>query len=173
MKVSSSSVHSLSSEEIDRDRAHEPVARTIRSAASRAILGGLVAGTVDLIVACLLNHAGPTVVLPFVASGLIGKAAFHAGYLAIALGLALQLGMSMLIASLYVLIDRRVQIRPRGWVPRGIVAGLIIFVVMNFIVLPLSAAPHLAAPTALLVVENVLAMVLFGLIVAYFGRAVP
>lgn len=169
MKVSSSSLRSSSPEEIGHGRAHAP----IRSAASAVVLGGLIAGTVDLFIACLINHAAPTAVLSFVASGLIGDLAFHAGYVVLALGLALQLAMSMLIASLYVLIDRRVQIQPRGWILRGLVAGVIIFVVMNLIVLPLSAAPHLPAPTAVQLVENVLAMVLFGWIVAYFGRVVP
>ncbi len=52
----------------------------------------------------------------------------------------------------------------------GLAYGVVIFPVMNFIVVPLSAwksQPHF---TALKLAENMAAMLLFGLIVAFFAR---
>lgn len=80
--------------------------------------------------------------------------------------------MSLIIASIYVLVGRRLRIEPRSWIARGLAAGAVIFAIMNFIVLPLSAAPHLPAPTAEQFIENVAAMPLFGLFVAYSAREV-
>jgi hypothetical protein len=159
----------------EEDTPHSAAAgsrRGTRSAGKAILLGGLVAGTLDIVIACLINHVPPILVLTFIASGLIGKAAFHGGLAAAALGLALQWSMSLIIAAIYVLVGQKLHIGPRSWIARGLAAGAIIFAVMNFIVLPLSAAPHLPAPTAVQLLENVAAMLLFGLIVAYCAREV-
>ena len=59
----------------------------------------------------------------------------------------------------------------RRWIPAGLAYGVVVFVVMEFVVVPLSAAknPHF---TALSLLENVLAMLLYGLIIAFFARRV-
>ena len=56
------------------------------------------------------------------------------------------------------------------WVPGGIAYGGVVFVVMNYAVVPLSAWRRLPDFTAVLAVQNLLAMVLFGLIVAFFAK---
>lgn len=159
-------------EENALDQAQQPPARGRGRAASAILLGGLVAGTLDIAVACLINQVSPRTVLTFIASGLIGKAAFREGAAAVALGLALQWSMSLIIAGIYVLAGRALRFARSNWVARGLAAGVVIFAVMNFVVVPLSAAPHLHAPAAAKVLENVAAMLVFGLIVAYSARDV-
>jgi hypothetical protein len=66
-----------------------------------ALCGGLVAGTLDIGVAALLNSVSPLVVLAFIASGILGKAAYQAGAAGLVLGLALQWAMSFAIALIY------------------------------------------------------------------------
>ena len=51
--------------------------------------------------------------------------------------------------------------------------GVVIFFVMNFIVVPLSAAAFAAKFNVAKSAEDMLAMLLFGLIIAFFGRQPP
>jgi uncharacterized membrane protein YagU involved in acid resistance len=143
---------------------------TERSGTRAILLGGLVAGTVDIAMACAINKTNPIVILLVIASGLMGKAAFHPRIEVIALGLLLQWAMSILIAAIYVFASRRVSFLQRPWIAGGLGYGVIVFFVMNFVVVPLSAVPRSPPPTVLQLFENLTAMLLFGLIIAFWGR---
>ena len=69
------------------------------------------------------------------------------------------------------------RLRERWWLG-GLLAGVVIYVVMNFIVMPFSAAPvtlHevIARFRPAKGAEDLLAMIVFGLIVAYCARHLP
>lgn len=133
------------------------------------LLGGWVAGTVDIGAAVLIYRVSPIVILQAIASGVLGKAAFD-GEIAVAmLGLTLQWGMSLLIAGIYVLASRWFGWLNRHWVGAGTAYGAVIYLVMHYVVRPLSAAwpPtdfHFHAAKFL---ENLIAMIVFGLIIAW------
>ena len=134
------------------------------------IVGGLVAGTIDIGAAALINLANPIRILDFIAGGLLGKAALAGGAPVALLGLVLQWTMSLIIAAIYVFSSGRLLILRRRWIVSGLAYGVIIFVVMNYAVVPLSAWgvwPHFSADKF---AENMLAMLLFGLIIAFFAR---
>ncbi|HJS91257.1 MAG TPA: hypothetical protein VJ738_14935 [Steroidobacteraceae bacterium] len=146
------------------------------AAALRAILaGGLVAGTLDLGAAALINQVSPVLIAHYIASGVLGKASFSIGASAAYLGLILQWIMSVVIAAIYWLVTARLpRLRDRWWLG-GFLAGAVIFLVMNFIVMPLSAAPvtlHevIARFRPIKGAENLLAMFVFGLIIAGCAR---
>jgi hypothetical protein len=170
MSTSTSLPRNQGGEENDLNQAQEPRPRGRERPASAILLGGLVAGTLDIAVASFINHVSPRAVLTFIASGLLGRTAFSDGGAAVALGLALQWAMSLIIAAIYVRVGRALRFAPRHWVARGLLAGVVIFAVMNLVVLPLSAAPHLPAPSAAIFLQNVGAMLVFGLIIAYCAR---
>jgi len=66
-----------------------------------ALYGGLVAGTVDIGAACLINRVGPAPILRFIASGLLGRAnVLGRGAEILLLGLILQWAMSIIIAGI-------------------------------------------------------------------------
>lgn len=142
------------------------------SAAWRAILkGGLIAGSVDILAAALINWLNPVLILHSIASGVLGRASFSAGADSAVLGLLLQWFMGLLIATLFVLPAARIARLRRHWISAGIGYGVVIFFVMNYVVVPLSAAPFRAQHfTVSKFIENLLAMLLFGLIVAFFAR---
>lgn len=142
----------------------------------RAIaIGGLLAGTIDIGAAALINRVSPVLITHFIASGVLGKAALSAGASAAYLGLVLQWAMSIVIAAIYWSVTARMpQLRERWWLG-GLLAGVIIYLVMNFLVMPFSAAPvtlHqlIAHLTLAKVVDNLAAMLVFGLIVAFCAR---
>jgi hypothetical protein len=76
----------------------------------------------------------------------------------------------VLIAAIFVLAARRLPVLERRWIASGLAYGVVIFFVMNFVVVPLSAAAHAARFNAVKSLENLLAMLLFGLIIAFFAR---
>jgi len=134
------------------------------------LLGGLIAGTIDVGAAALINGVSPLRILHFVAGGLLGKAALEGGIAIESLGLALQWAMSLLIAAYYVGACRWQPRLSRRWVVGGMAYGVVIFLVMNYAVVPASAWARWPHFTAEQFTENLGAMLLFGLIVAFFAQ---
>jgi hypothetical protein len=142
-------------------------ARTLMGA---AWLGGVVAATIDIGAACLINGRPVVYVLHTIAGGLLAERAFPGGAATALLGLGLQELMGILISAVYVLAVRRYPALLRHWFAGGLAYGVLVFVVMNYAVVPLSAwhrFTHFASIERFL--GNLLAMLLFGVIVAYFG----
>ena len=136
-------------------------------------MGGVIAGTIDIGAASLISGHDPVFILHIIASGLIGKAAaFSGGTGTAALGLVLQWAMSILIAAIFVAGKTFAPRLYRNWILAGLAYGIAVFFVMNYAVVPLSAYHRLPHFTSLSFAENMAAMLLFGLIIAYFARRV-
>jgi len=148
-----------------------------RSGIRPVLVGGLLAGTLDIGAAALINRVSPVVIAHYIASGVLGKAAFSIGTPAAYLGLLLQWAMSIIIAAIYWSVTARMpRLRARWWLG-GLLAGVVIFLVMNLVVMPFSAAPvtlHevIARFQPAKGAEDLSAMFVFGLIVAYCARYV-
>ncbi|MGA9333115.1 MAG: hypothetical protein WBV39_02440 [Rudaea sp.] len=124
-----------------------------RSAAVAIFVGGGVAATLDIAYALTFwfFHSGvaPVAVLQTIAGGLLGLPAARAGGLPTALlGLALHYFMAMCMATAFFLVSRRFRLLLRQPVAAGVLYGALLYGIMNFIVLPLSALPaHVWKPT--------------------------
>ncbi|MEP6939742.1 MAG: hypothetical protein ABI846_08255 [Rudaea sp.] len=135
------------------------------------LYGGLIAGTLDIGAAALINMIDPVVIMRYIAGGLLGKTQALAGGTPTAvLGTFLQWAMSLVIAAVYVLASRRLSFLTARWLPAGIAYGVVVFIVMNYVVVPLSAIAKLPTFTLYSFSTNLLAMIVFGVIVAYFAR---
>lgn len=136
-----------------------------------AVIAGLVAGTIDIGAAALINHVGPALILQGIASGLIGMKSYAGGAGTVTLGLALQLVMSIAIAGIYAVAATRLAWLLSRPVSAGLAFGLGVFIVMNLIVVPLSAfGPKPAHIPLVWLLLNILAMLVFGVIVAMIVR---
>jgi hypothetical protein len=139
-------------------------------ALSAIFLGGLIAGAIDIGAAALISGRRPAFIMQAIAGGLLGRASFDGGIATVILGAVLQELMGVLIATIYVVILKPMPGLLRRWIPSGLGFGVIVFFVMNYAVVPLSAwksAPHF---TPAKFAANMAAMLLFGLIVAFFCR---
>lgn len=134
------------------------------------LLGGVIAGVLDVGAASLISGRDPGFILQFIASGLIGKAAFGGGTGTMLLGLALQVLMGIIIAAVFVLASLKLPWMRRSWLAAGLAYGVGIYAVMNYVVLPLSAVGRFPQFSVEGLVKNGLAMLGFGLIVAWFAR---
>lgn len=105
-------------------------------------LGGLTIGILDALCGILrgaLSGVPAGRVMQSVASGLLGQAAFKGGAQMVALGTLLHFFIATMVMLVYLLASRRIGwLNANPWVS-GVVYGLVVFVVMNFVVLPLSA----------------------------------
>ncbi|MET0231655.1 MAG: hypothetical protein ABW186_12045 [Rhodanobacteraceae bacterium] len=148
-----------------------------RNPARFAILvGGAIAGTLDLLYAIIYSwiraRVPAMVIMQSVASGLIGKAAYEGGAATALLGVVCHYAMALIIASIFWLASRRLGFMTRHAVASGLAFGVCVYVVMNFVVVPLSAFPTPMTYTPVRVAINVVAhMILFGLPIALATRA--
>jgi hypothetical protein len=134
------------------------------------VRGGLVAGTLDIGAAALINWVSPAFIVRFVAGGVLGKDALAGGVPVAALGLALQLVMSLIIAAVYVGAARRLTWLRQHWIAAGLAYGVVVFFVMNYVVMPLSAWARWPRFTPASFGWNMLAMLVFGVIIAFFAQ---
>jgi hypothetical protein len=115
------------------------------------LIGGFIAGLLHLvilqgIVFGLILKTPIVSSLQFAASGLMGEAAFAGGLATALLGLVLDFIMITIMAGVFVFSADRIPLLRRNVIVGSLLYGFPIFIVMNFIVLPLSAAPTLPAP---------------------------
>jgi uncharacterized membrane protein YagU involved in acid resistance len=148
-----------------------------RNPAAFAILvGGSIAATFDIIYAMVYSwiraKVPPEAIMQSVASGLLGQRAYEGGAATALLGLALHYAMALVIASIFWLASRRLRFMTERAVLAGLLYGVCVWFVMNFIVLPLSAFPTPITHAPLRMAINVVAhMLLFGLPIALAARA--
>ena len=90
----------------------------------------------------------------------MGNAAFEGGLATALLGLVLDFIMTTVMAGVFILSADRIPLLRQHVIPGSLLYGFGVFVVMNFIVLPLSAAPPLPAPPIWLFIEIMLEHVL-------------
>lgn len=136
------------------------------------LVGGLSAAALDFIAACVVNRLPPLTIGQAVASGLLGRAAFQGGAGAAILGALAHTLILLVAAAVYVLAARRWRLLTRRVLLTGPLYGIAVWAVMNWIVVPLSAA-NLRPPSAAdIAVQLAIHVVLVGLPIALAARRV-
>jgi hypothetical protein len=135
----------------------------------RAIVyGALVVGALDLLDALIffgLRGAAPVRICQSIAAGLLGRAAFQGGAATAALGVALHFFIATYIVATFYVASLRLPVLVRHAVIAGLLYGLAVYGVMNYIVIPLSALGG-RGPFVLPVFIN-------GLLIHAFGVGLP
>jgi hypothetical protein len=129
--------------------------------------GGLIGGVLDISDALLfygLRGVPPERLLQGIASGLLGARALKGGWPAAAVGLGLHFLIAFTAATVYYAASRKFQMLRERPIVSGLLYGIVVFLFMNMIVVPLSAIHR--SPTAMLTfnlasVNAVLALMLF------------
>ena len=142
------------------------------SALTAILLAGIVAGTVDIGAASLINGRDPIFISQLIAGGLLGKDALQGGLRIAALGLVLQWAMSALIAAIFVTASGMWPMLRQHWLGSGIAFGVPVYFVMEYVVVPLSAWHRTPKFSVVPFCENMAAMMVFGVIVAWFASRI-
>ena len=137
------------------------ISLTTRPSIVRPIaLGGLIIGIVQfvlqewLIFSVLQNHPF-MVVLQYIASGALGNAAFEGGISTALLGVLIHFFISFVVAGVFILSAERIPRLRRHAIAGALLYGIGVFIVMNMVVIPLSAAPAIPPPTLPWLIEIV------------------
>ena len=124
-----------------------------RSSLLRSIaLGGVIVSIADAIVyhwivSSIIEGYPLMSVYQYLASGALGSAAFEGGIPTALLGLFFHFFVSFVVAAVFIVSANRIPLLRRYAIPGSLVYGFGVFIVMNMVVLPLSAAPPLPPPT--------------------------
>lgn len=142
-----------------------------RPSATKAIVwGGLIAGTLDLTAACVASwlraNVKPLVVMQSISSGLLGRDSYTGGARTAVMGVVLHFFIATTWTAIFYFASRKLRFlieRPITW---GLVYGVLVWVFMNFVVLPLSRFPApRTAPT--------LSGRMIGLLIIMFCIGIP
>jgi hypothetical protein len=114
------------------------------------LLGGLLVGVLDILAAFVVRDAfggvRPAAVLQGIASGMLGPAAFRGGAATAALGLLLHFLIAFVATAVYYAASRRWRVLVERAVICGLAYGMLVHIVMNQVVLPLSRVPFRPPP---------------------------
>ena len=107
------------------------------------LYGGLAVGVLDGLFAFVFYGAilgvKPLAIFQSVAAGMLGRASYEGGVPTFLLGLFMHFIVASCIAGVYYLAALKLPVLIRYAVPAGLIYGLIAYLVMNYVVIPLSA----------------------------------
>jgi len=133
------------------------------------VFGGVTVGSLDILDAFIFfglrNRVPPSRILQSIAAGLLGRASFQGGFATAALGLILHFIIAFGIVGTYFVVARAVPALTRRPFLTGPLYGLVAYGVMNYIVIPLSAAASGGVPPV--------PVLLNGLLIHAFGVGLP
>ena len=136
--------------------------------------GGLIAGTLDIcaafLYAWLRAGVGPIRVLHAVASGLLGAEAFQGGGKTAVLGLALHFLIATIWTVVFYFASRQLLFLVERPVMFGLLYGVVVYLFMNFVVLPLSNVAGRPSPISARLINMLIIMLFVGLPIALIVR---
>jgi hypothetical protein len=136
------------------------------------LVGGTIAGALDLTSAFMTFGWG---VPRGIASGLLGAKALHGGLATWVLGVVLHFSIAFTAALVYCVSSWKLGFLTDHFFVCGLFYGIAVFLVMNLIVLPLSAVPFGTHTFTLggLIQGLLVHMLMIGLPIAYSARRFP
>ena len=136
-------------------------------------LSCLIAGTLDISDALIfygLRGVSPVRILQGIAVGLIGRGAFTMGARSALLGLLLHYFIATTWATIYIFASRRLPLSRRPFLWGGLY-GLVVYIVMNYVVVPLSRIGPRPTPPPVPLINAIAALVFcIGIPIALIAR---
>ena len=146
------------------------------NALTTIVIAGVVAGILDLAAACisawLRTGTSPVRVAQFIASGLLGPAAFTGGAASAALGVACHFLIALGAAAVFYAASRRLRFLVEWPVSMGLLYGIPVYLFTTLVVVPLSRVPppRVAPPLSAKITAALIIMFCVGLPIALIVR---
>lgn len=140
------------------------------------LIAGLVAGTLDLAAACvsawLRAGTSPVRVAQFIASGILGQAAFTGGAAAAVLGVVCHFIIATGAAAVFYFASRKLRFLVKWPIPMGLLYGIPVYLFTTLVVVPLSRVtpPRVAPPLSARITAALIIMFFVGLPIALVVR---
>ncbi len=106
------------------------------------LLAGFIAGTLDIAAAAIttiLRGGRPVRMLQFIAGGVLGRSSLDGGLKTASLGLLLHYVIAFTWTIIFYLASQRLTFLVQRPIISGLLYGIVVYLIMNLIVLPLSA----------------------------------
>jgi hypothetical protein len=136
-------------------------------------LSCLIAGTLDISDALIfygLRGVAPTRLLQGIASGLLGRGSYAQGTRSAILGLLLHYFIATTAATIYIFASRRLPLSRHPFLWGGLY-GVCVYIVMNYVVLPLSKIGLRPTPPLVPLINGVAALIFcIGIPIALIAR---
>ena len=146
---------------------HQSIPKTIA-------LATLIAGTLDISDALIfygLRGVSSLLILQSIASALLGRSAYAGGLKTATLGLLIHFCITLFWATLFVLAATRFRALRRHALLSGLAYGMVVYLIMNYIALPLTRLAPVHHPTGISLINAVAALMLcIGLPIALINR---
>ena len=118
----------------------------MKSISLKIIKTGIIVGTLDILAAFTYfsiktGQKSPVNLLRFVASGFFGKDAFTGGNSMVEAGLLFHYFIATAFTAFFFLLFPKIRFFANNKILTGILLGIFVFALMNFIVVPLSSIP--------------------------------
>ena len=139
------------------------------------IIGWLVAATCDICYATGFSYAyrgtAPSRILQSVASGILGADAYQGGRSTAVLGLGLHYMNALIITCIFFAAAALIPALVRRPIVIGVMYGIVVYAVMNYVVIPLSRiGPRPTPPTPIWVTGLLVHMFFIGVPIALAAR---
>ncbi len=153
------------------------VSKTNSSGAAKTILfAGLIAGILDLLAAFtsawLRTGTSPLRVSQFIASGVLGQAAFTGGATSAALGIVCHFVIATGAAAVFYFASRKLRFLVKWPIPMGLLYGVLVYLFTTLVVVPLSRVTpaRVAPPLSARITAALIIMFFVGLPIALIVR---
>jgi hypothetical protein len=140
-----------------------------RSALTSGIIVGILDGTAASVNAYLARGIAPSAVFRYVASGAFGKDAFSMSESVVVYGLLFHFIIAIAWTFLFYALATRIRFLTTNWLPAGLGYGVLVWIGMNAVVLPLSRVAPLVyrlVPTTIMIGIH---MFVIGLSISYLA----
>jgi hypothetical protein len=144
-----------------------PEIRTKKTSYRIIFWTAMLAGTLDIAAAILNSYlrsgTSPIVVLQYIASGVLGNGAFDGGFFTASLGLIFHYFIAFSWTFIFFFVYPKINFSSKYKILVGLAYGVIIWLIMNLIILPLSNAPSIPFQLSQVVLGISFLMLFIGL----------
>lgn len=135
----------------------------VRSIILTGLLIGAFGSLDQVLYFTLVEHRNPAFIFQYIASALLGQAAFTGGFATTLLGFLLHFGISFVVAAVFILASTKLAFLRRAAIPFGLLYSVAVFAVMNILIVPFTLAPKLTATLPLALNALIGALLYIGL----------
>ncbi len=146
----------------------------VRSIALAGLLIGALSSLDQIVYFTAVENRNPAFIFQYIASALLGQAAFTGGFATTLLGFLLHFGISFVVAAVFILASTKLAFLRRAAILFGLFYAVAVFAVMNILIVPLTLVPKLTV-TLPLAVNTLIGTTLYiglpcGLIVSRIAK---
>jgi hypothetical protein len=139
-----------------------------------ALMTGLMVGTLDgtaAIIDFLLSyHGNPIIGFQYIASGVFGMKAFSGGSLMVLWGILFHYVIALSWTFLFFVLYPKIRLLSKSWLVSGLLYAIVVWLVMNLVVRPLSNVPPIPWTTLKVFKSAAILMLVVGLPISFVAK---